>query len=69
MKRLLVLIGVLSLSLPSTALASPTAVSSLVSVGSPVDTTPQNHQNEPAVAVDAHNPSVLAAGSNDFLDW
>ena len=40
-----------------------------VSVGSPADTTPQNHQNEPAVAVDANNPDFLVAGWNDFVDW
>jgi hypothetical protein len=40
-----------------------------VSVGSPPDTTPQNHQNEPAVAIDAHNPSFAVAGWNDFVDW
>ncbi len=40
-----------------------------VSVGSPADTTPQNHQNEPAVAVDANNPSFAVAGWNDFVDW
>jgi hypothetical protein len=40
-----------------------------VSVGSPADRTPQNHQNEPAVAVDANHPDVLVAGWNDFVDW
>lgn len=40
-----------------------------VSVGSPPDTTPQNHQNEPAVAMDANHPNVLVAGWNDFVDW
>src|SRR5881398_3077741 len=49
--------------------AVPAALASDVSVGSPPDTTPQNHQNEPAVAVDAAHPSVLAAGVNDFIDW
>jgi hypothetical protein len=40
-----------------------------VSVGSPADATPQNHQNEPAVAIDANNPSFAVAGWNDFVDW
>jgi hypothetical protein len=42
------------------AVAASAAASSLVSVGSPPDTTPQNHQNEPAVAVDAAHPNVRA---------
>jgi hypothetical protein len=49
--------------------AAAVGASYLVSVGSPSGTTPQNHQNEPAVAVDAANPDVLAAGVNDFVDW
>ena len=40
-----------------------------VSVGSPADTTPQNHQNEPAIAIDASNPNFAVAGWNDFVDW
>jgi hypothetical protein len=52
-------------------LAFPAAAgaSSLVTNGSPSGSTPRNHQNEPAVAVDAGNPDVLAAGVNDFVDW
>ena len=42
--------------------------SSRVSSGSPPGNTPQNHQNEPAVALDANRPNVLVAGSNDFVD-
>ena len=49
-------------------LAAP-AFASDVSVGSPPDTTPQNHQNEPAVAIDASHPSFAVAGWNDFVDW
>jgi hypothetical protein len=44
------------------------AFASEVSVGSPSDTTPQNHQNEPAVAIDANHPTVAVAGWNDFAD-
>jgi hypothetical protein len=40
-----------------------------VSVGSPPDRTPQNHQNEPAVAIDANHPDFAVAGWNDFVDW
>jgi hypothetical protein len=71
MRRLLTLVAVTSLFLTSaaTTVAADPATSSLVTVGSPVGTTPQNHQNEPAVAMDAHQPNVLAAGVNDFIDW
>jgi hypothetical protein len=50
-------------------LAALPAFAGNVSVGSPADHTPQNHQNEPAVAVDASHPDVLVAGWNDFVDW
>src|SRR2546430_15252819 len=42
--------------------------SSRVSSGSPSGNTPQNHQNEPAVALDANAPSILVAGSDEFVD-
>ena len=64
MKRLLILVVAGFVVLTPSALAS-----SIVTVGSPTGTTPQNHQNEPAVAMDAHQPNVLAAGVNDFIDW
>jgi hypothetical protein len=54
-------------SLGVTSLAS--AGSGLVSTGSPPNTTPQNHQNEPAVAIDANHPNIAVAGVNDFVDW
>jgi hypothetical protein len=59
------LVVVLGSVLPA---AAQTATASKVSVGSPSGQTPRNHQNEPAVAIDAHNPNVLVAGSNDFID-
>jgi hypothetical protein len=40
----------------------------LVSVGSPPSPFAQNKQNEPSIAIDAHDTSVLAAGSNDEID-
>jgi hypothetical protein len=52
-------------AVPSAATAAP---ESLVTGGSPATPFPQNKQNEPAVAIDPSNPSVLAAGSNDEVD-
>src|SRR4051794_7615120 len=39
-----------------------------VSVGSPPTPFSQNKQNEPAVAIDAGHPNVVAAASNDEID-
>src|SRR6266446_5598468 len=54
-----------------TAMAAPAAdpaPGTKVTVGSPVTPFSQNKQNEPAVAIDAHDPSVVVAGSNDNID-
>jgi hypothetical protein len=49
------------------ALGSPSA-GTLVSVGSPPSPFSQNKQNEPAVAIDADDLSVVVAGANDNID-
>jgi len=48
--------------------ADPPATGALVTVGSPVTPFSQNKQNEPAVAIDANDPSMVVAGSNDNID-
>jgi hypothetical protein len=40
----------------------------LVTNGSPTGPFSQNKQNEPAVAIDAHAPNIVVAGSNDEID-
>src|SRR4051812_9024910 len=41
----------------------------LVTNGSPATPFSQNKQNEPAIANDANHPNVLAAGSNEEIDF
>jgi hypothetical protein len=48
--------------------AAGPATASKVSVSSPTGRTPQNHQNETALAIDAHQPNVLVSGWNDWRD-
>ncbi len=62
---LIVLAVALMFIFTATAIAATTAE---VTVGSPHDPFPRNKQNEPAVAIDASRPDIVAAGSNDEID-
>jgi hypothetical protein len=61
------LVVVASTAAVGAASAAPTT-DTRVTVGSPVTPFSQNKQNEPAVAIDAHRPNVVAAGVNDEID-
>ncbi len=67
--RALTILAVVALSavtLGPPAVGNPGDV--LVTTGSPATTFAQNKQNEPAVAVDPNNPSVVVAGANEEID-
>jgi hypothetical protein len=69
-RRVAILVALLSLTAALTVptLAHAVSAESKVSVGSPPTPYLPNGVNEPALAMDANHPSVLAAGSNDLVD-
>jgi hypothetical protein len=70
MKKLVVvpLVTAVVLAVIAAAGAQTGGTEALVTAASPPTPFSENKQNEPAVAVDAHQPNILAAGSNDEFD-
>jgi len=60
--------AIILIALAATPAQAVSATDALVTVASPQGVHPQNAQNEPALAVDASRPSVLAAGANELVD-
>ena len=60
------LFGMVAFAVPT--LASAVSAESKVTVGSPPTPYLPNASNEPAIAMDANHPAVLAAGANDLVD-
>jgi hypothetical protein len=69
-RRAVILVGLVSLTTALSVATSANAVSaeSKVTVGSPPTPYLPNGSNEPALAMDANTPAVLAAGANDLVD-
>jgi len=60
-------LAIATIALIASALPAAAATDTQVSVGS-VDPFSGNKQNEPAIAIDAGHPNLLAAGANDNID-
>jgi hypothetical protein len=69
-RRFVILLALLSLTaaLSVPTFANAVSAESKVSVGSPPTPYLPNGINEPALAMDANHPAVLAAGANDLVD-
>ena len=69
-RRFVILVALLSLmaALSVPTFANAVSAESKVSVGSPPTPYLPNGINEPALAMDANHPAVLAAGANDLVD-
>src|SRR6185503_3349588 len=68
MRRIFVFPLTVTLLFTITSLVGAAVTSNLVNRGSPTTPFSQNKQNEPAVAIDANHPNVLASGANDNID-
>ena len=69
-RRFVILLALLSLmaALSVPTFANAVSAESKVSVGGPPTPYLPNGVNEPALAMDANHPAVLAAGANDLVD-
>src|SRR5262249_43616589 len=69
-RRSAIVVALLALiaALAVPALASGASTEAKVTVGSPTTPYLPNGSNEPALAMDANHPAMLAAGANDLVD-